>query len=409
MVLLRENPDIFTCENSEEGGGVLKLTEEQCLQQEEFRSFVDDEVIPYADGFDKEERIPPEVIAKIAKKGFLAGTVPVGDGGKGYDMLTHGLLCEEIGRGSASLLSLFTVHGMLAHALMQWGSSGQRAYWLRRLATGQSIGAFGLTEPETGSDAKNVKTSAVLRGSFYDLTGTKKWISCGQIADVFLIIAQCEEKPTAFLVERGTPGLTIKPIRGMMGFRSAMLAELQLEECAVPKENLVGRVGFGFSHVAATSLDYGRYCVASGSVGLARACLEACLLYSGERRQFGSLLKGHQLIQRMLSNMITKISAARLLYYQAGLQKDALDPDSITSTAIAKYFASTMVAEVAGDAVQIHGANGCSDEYPVQRYFRDAKIMEIIEGSNQMQQIMIAKYTGMCARKGRKKNSSSSG
>lgn len=381
----------------------IELTTEQQVQQEVFRVFVDKEVAPRADYFDKEEQFPSELIGKIAENGFLAATIPESSGGKGMDMVTHGLLCEEFGSGSASVLSLFTVHGMLSQAILQWGSSEQRSHLLPQLAAGKRIGAFGLTEPNIGSDAKSVQTTAKLNGTSYVLNGTKKWISCGQIADIFLIIAQCEGKPTAFLVEKDCPGLTIKPITGLLGFRAAMLAELSLEECSIPQENLVGRIGFGFSHVAGTALDYGRYCVAAGSVGLARACLEACLLYTGERQQFGSLLKGHQLIQQMLTNMITGIQAARLLYFQAGYLKDTLDPESITASATAKYFASTMAVKAASDAVQIHGANGCSEEYPVQRYYRDAKIMEIIEGSNQMQQVMISKYVGISARKkGRK-------
>ena len=381
----------------------IELTTEQLEQQEVFRVFVDKEVVPCADQFDKEERLPSELIGKIAENGFLAATIPESNGGKGMDMVTHGLLCEEFGSGSASVLSLFTVHGMLAQAILQWGSPEQRSHLLPQLASGKKIGAFGLTEPDIGSDAKSVQTTAKLDGASYVLNGTKKWVSCGQIADIFLIIAQCEGKPTAFLVEKDCPGLTIKPITGLLGFKAAMLAELSIEECSIPQENLVGRIGFGFSHVAGTALDYGRYCVAAGSVGLARACLEACLSYTSERQQFGSLLKGHQLIQQMLTNMIAGIQAARLLYFQAGYLKDTLDPESITASAIAKYFASTMAVKAASDAVQIHGANGCSDEYPVQRYYRDAKIMEIIEGSNQMQQIMISKYIGISARKkGRK-------
>lgn len=387
----------------------IELTVSQRERQDEFREFVDSEIMPFAAQFDRDERLPPELIAQIAEKGYLAATIPEKNGGRGMEMVTHGLLCEEFGRGSASLLSLFTVHGMLAHALMQWGSPEQRSLWLPRLACGKSIGAFGLSEPNIGSDAKNVETTAELKGDSYLLNGTKKWISCGQIADIFLIIAQCEGVPSAFLVEGKTPGLERKPIGGMLGFKAAMLAELHFDNCSVPAANLVGRKGFGFSHVAATALDYGRYCIAAGSVGLAQACLEACLSYAGERQQFGTFLKNHQLIQRMLADMITNIQAARLLYWQAGYLKEMIDPDSIISSATAKYFASTMAAKVASDAVQIHGANGCSEDYPVQRYFRDAKIMEIIEGSNQMQQIMISKYAGISARRERRKESASKG
>ncbi len=207
----------------------IELTTEQLEQQEVFRVFVDKEVVPCADQFDKEERLPSELIGKIAENGFLAATIPESNGGKGMDMVTHGLLCEEFGSGSASVLSLFTVHGMLAQAILQWGSPEQRSHLLPQLASGKKIGAFGLTEPDIGSDAKSVQTTAKLDGASYVLNGTKKWISCGQIADIFLIIAQCEGKPTAFLVEKDCPGLTIKPITGLLGFKAAMLAELSIE------------------------------------------------------------------------------------------------------------------------------------------------------------------------------------
>jgi alkylation response protein AidB-like acyl-CoA dehydrogenase len=171
-----------------------------------------------------------------------------------------------------------------------------------------------------------------------------------------------------------------------------MLAQLFLDHCQVPAENLVGKIGFGFSHIANSALDHGRYCVGWGCVGLAQACLEACLTYTSERKQFGTFLKNHQLIQHLIAEMITQIKAAKMLCYHAGYLKDKGDPSLIMETSIAKYFASRMVNKIADDAVQIHGANGCSNDYPVQRYLRDAKIMEIIEGSSQMQQIIIAKY-----------------
>jgi alkylation response protein AidB-like acyl-CoA dehydrogenase len=193
-------------------------------------------------------------------------------------------------------------------------------------------------------------------------------------------------------VERDSPGFSVKPITGMLGVRASMLAELFMNDCRIPKDNLVGRVGLGVSHVSSYALDYGRYSVAWGCVGIAQACLEACLEYASERKQFGVYLNEHQLIQQMLTEMITNLDAARLLCFQAGYLKDIGDPRSIMETTIAKYFASTMVTKVANDAVQIHGANGCSSKYRVQRYLRDSKIMEIVEGSTQIQQMTIARY-----------------
>lgn len=351
---------------------------------------MDAEIVPHADRFDREERIPSQLIVKMARQKYLGALLPQEEGGAGMDLITFGLLNEEIGRGCSSLRSLLTVHSMVAQTILKWGSERQRMHWIPRLACGEAIAAFGLTEPDVGSDAQSVKTDAARSGDSFILNGRKKWITFGQIADLFLIFAKCEGQPVAFLVERNIPGLSVKPIFGMLGVRASMLAELEIEQCRVPKENLIGRIGFALSLLAYSALDYGRYSVAWGCVGLAQACLEACLSYTSQRQQFGAYLKDHQLIQRMMTGMITNIKAARLLCLHAGHLKNRDEPASMLEVAIAKYFASTMVNRVASDAVQIHGANGCSGESSVQRYLRDAKIMEIIEGSTQIQEINIA-------------------
>lgn len=370
----------------------IELTQKQREAREAYRVFAELEIAPHADQYDRAEQISGDLIEKLSLKGYLGAVLPERSGGLGLDMITAGLLNEHVGGACSSVRSLLTVHGMVSLALQRWGSQEQKEVWLPQLASGAKIAAFGLTETNVGSDAKSVETTAMPSGSSYVLSGHKKWITFGQIADVFLIFAQSEGKPSALLVEKNTPGLVINPIRGMLGVRASMLAELRLEECRISQENLVGRVGFGFSHVAATALDYGRYSVAWGCVGIGQACLDACLRYTNARRQFGAYLREHQLIQQMLSEMITNVKAARLLCYQAGYLKDAGDLRAITETSIAKYFASRMAFKAANDTVQIHGANGCSSDYPVQRYLRDAKVMEIIEGSTQMQQINIAKY-----------------
>ncbi|KPA15484.1 butyryl-CoA dehydrogenase [Candidatus Magnetomorum sp. HK-1] len=370
----------------------IELTQTQEKHKEIFKSFIDKEIFPYADDFDKEQSIPGETIQQIAKQGWFGATIPKSFGGLELDTISWGLLCEEIGRASSSLLSLVTVHYMLCQAINIWGTDAQKNHWLPKLAKGEKLGAFALTEPEIGSDAKNVGTSASLSGNSFVLNGKKKWISCGQIADVFLIIAQADGEPCAFLLEKNMPGFEIKPINDMLGFRAAMLAELHINDCIVPESNLVGKVGFGFSHVAGAALDSGRYTIAWGCIGLGQACKESSISYAENRKQFGTYLKDHQMIQQMIADMITNLNAARLLCYNAGYLKSIRDPQMIMATSIAKYFASKMAAKASTDAVQIHGANGCSSLYPVQRYMRDAKIMEIIEGSNQMQQSLIAKY-----------------
>lgn len=368
----------------------LELSAQQKNAKAEFRAFVNQEICPDAGECDRKEFTPPELIKKIAQRGFLGAILPQEYGGQGMDMIIYGILNEEIGRGCSSVRSLLTVHNMVAHALCKWGNKSQKQYWLPKFASGETIAAFALSEPNVGSDAKSVETTATLAGDVYVLNGQKKWITYGQIADVFLVFAKCEGKPTAFLVEKNSPGLSVKLTCGILGVRASMSAELHFNNCQVSLENLVGKLGFGFSYIAATALDYGRYSVAWGSVGIAQACLEACIKYTNERKQFGVYLKEHQLIRQMISQMITNVKAARLLCYQAGYLKDINDPNSIIETSIAKYFASTVATKIANDAVQIHGGNGCSSEYPVERYLRDSKIMEIIEGSTQIQEITIA-------------------
>jgi glutaryl-CoA dehydrogenase (non-decarboxylating) len=369
----------------------MALTAQQQEARAAFRAFAAREVVPFADQHDSDEHMPESLIRKLADTGWLGATVPTQYGGQGMDAMTFGLLCEEIGRASASLLSLLIVHGMVCQSILKWGTRAQQDHWLPKLATGERIGAFGLTEPEYGSDAGSVQTSAVVVDGGYVLTGEKRWISFGQVATLFVVVAQCEGKPSAFLLPRDTPGFATEPIKGMLGFRSAMLAKLKIDGCQIPADHLVGRIGFGFSHVAGSALDHGRYCVAWGCLGLIEACVDASLRYSSERKQFGEFLKGHQLVQQLVADMLTDAKATRLMCYHAAVLKDQGDPSMIMETSTVKYFASRAAARAADSAVQIHGANGCHSAFPVQRYFRDARIMEIIEGSNQIQQIIIAK------------------
>jgi glutaryl-CoA dehydrogenase (non-decarboxylating) len=370
----------------------IDLTPHQQDAQAQFRAFADQALVPLADQFDREEHVPPEVIADLAQRGYLGAALPAEFGGMGTDMITFGLLNEQIGRACSSMRSLLTVHSMVSYAILRWGNQRQKQRWLPELAAGRSIGAFALTEPNIGSDARNIEATAERQDESYVLNGRKQWITFGQIADLFLVFARCGEKPAAFLVERERPGLATTPIRGVLGTRGSMLAQVQLDDCRVPKENVVGGLGFGISAIALSALDLGRYSVAWGCVGIGQACLEASLAYAGERRQFGEPLKHHQLIQELIANMVTGVKAARLLCHNAGRMKDAGDLGAMTETLVAKYFASTMASRAANDAVQIHGANGCGGEYPVQRYLRDARVMELIEGSNQMQQIMISQH-----------------
>ncbi len=369
------------------------FSKQQCSEQAAFREFVAKNISPFADKWDEEEIFPQDVITKLAQNGFLGAIIPKEYGGLEMDAITFGLLCEEFGKGSISLISLLTVHSMVCQTIIKWGTEEQKKYWLPKLATGEKLAAFAISEPNVGSDPKNIETTVKIgnNGEFI-LTGKKKWISCGQIADLYLVLAKYEDKPTTFLLPRSSPNLNVTPIKGLYGFRSAMLAELSFDNCSVFEKDIVGRIGFGFSHVANTALDHGRYCVGWGCVGLGQACLEASLSYTAKRKQFGVYLRKHQLIQQMIADMVTEVKAARALCLQAGYLKNQNEPDLIMETSIAKYFASKMAVKAANSAVQIHGANGCSSDYPVQRYLRDAKITEIIEGSSQIQQIIISQY-----------------
>jgi glutaryl-CoA dehydrogenase (non-decarboxylating) len=368
------------------------LTAAQRAARDGFRQFVAASVAPDAGQFDRDERLPASLLRDMAVRGYFGLTIPKAYGGLGADMTTCGLLHDEIGRGCSSVAAVLMVHGMTAAAILRWGSPAQCERWLPPMARGEVLGAFALAEPRAGSDAQAVATRARAAGEGFRLGGDKQWVTSGQIAGVYLVIARCDGQPAAFLVPRDAPGLAVSPVEGMLGLRAAMLAELTLEDCDVPADALLGRLGFGVSHVAFTALDYARYTVAWGCVGLAQACLDASMRHAAERQQFGAALKDHQLIRRMLTDMITNLRAARLLCGQAAALRDAGDPAAVFETLVAKYFASTAAHRAADDCVQIHGALGCSQRSPAQRYLRDARLMEIIEGSTQMQQLTIATY-----------------
>jgi alkylation response protein AidB-like acyl-CoA dehydrogenase len=371
--------------------GVHALTDVQAKLLHGYRRFVRREIEPHANAWDQAGRVPREVIAAMARQGFMGALIPAEYGGAELDMIEFGLLNEAIGYGCSSVRSVLTVHSMVSQAVTRWGGEEQRAAWLPRLAGGERIGAFALSEAEAGSDVAQIGTVATADGDGYVLDGVKRWITYGQGADVFLVFARSGARHSAFLVERDTPGLTVSPIDGILGTRASMLAELRFEGCRVPRSALLGRPGFGLVPVASAALDVGRYSVGWGSIGLAQACLELSLGHARERRAFGVPILDHQLVQRLVTDMATGVSAARLLGLQAGELVRAGDPKAVAAVWMAKYFASTTAMRSASDTVQIFGAHGCDPASSPQRLFRDAKIMEIIEGSTQIQQTMIAR------------------
>jgi len=402
---------------AERPGMWLELDAAQEAARQEFRRFTRERVAPEAGRWDREGKVDPEAIDELRRRGWLGALLPEEVGGGDWDPVTYGLLTEEIGRGCSSLRSLLTVHEMGALALARWASRELKAEVLPSLAGGERLIALALSEPEVGSDAASVATSARRDGGEdgdWVLDGTKRWITFGQIADLFLVFARVEGEAAesagkkklfgggggegkgatiaAFLVPADAPGFSRAPIGHIVGSRASQLAELTFDGCRVPAGHLVGRVGFGFSPVAATALDQGRYSVAWGSVGLAQACLDACLEHTAERQQFGATLNHHHLVRRKLTEMIVGVRAARLLCYRAGHLRRQGDPSAASETLIAKYQASRTATACANDAVQLHGAWGLSEDRPLERYLRDAKVTEIIEGSSQILQTLIPRY-----------------
>ncbi|WP_118974717.1 acyl-CoA dehydrogenase family protein [Taibaiella koreensis] len=372
----------------------LELTADQKAFREECRHFAQTALQPYANDYDKQGAIPRELIGQLAAQGYLGVTIPAEYGGRGMDQVSYGILNEAIGRACSSTRSLITVHSSLtAETILRWGTKEQKDKWLPLLAQGTKLAAFGLSEPGAGSDTSNIQTAYQKQADGFLLNGVKKWITFAQIADLYVIVARGANGITAFLVERNTPGLRIQPLDGILGTRASLLAEIHLTDCLIPAENVLGREGWGLQQIVNTALDNGRYSVACGSLGIARACLEDSIQYTRNRNLFGSLLKDHQLTKQKITNMVTEVKAASLLCLNAGYLRDKKDPDSIIQTTLAKYYASRIANTIASDAVQLHGAMGCHDSLSIQRYFRDAKVMEIIEGSTEIQQILIADHS----------------
>ncbi|WP_406397035.1 acyl-CoA dehydrogenase family protein [Streptomyces uncialis] len=354
------------------------------------QAFVDEHIVPYAEEYDRAGTLPDELLDRIAGAGLWAPFLPASLGGADTDMVTLGAIHEEVGRGCSSVRSLLTVHTMVSWALRRWGSPEQLDRWGRELATGRTLGAFCLSEPGTGSDTDSLTTTATPRDGGWVLSGVKKWTTNGQRADLFLVFARGPVSTVALLVPRDTPGVRVTPIEDMLGTRASMLAEISFSEVALGPDALLGPSGFASGMLLTGTLDLGRYSVAAGSVGIIQRCVDACAAYTSRRTVAGSLLRDLPLIRAKLSDMVTDLRAARLLCAEAGRLKDEGDPATIMATWVAKYFASTAAARHAAEAVQVHGANGCGTRYPVARLYRDAKVMEIIEGSNEIQRITIA-------------------
>jgi alkylation response protein AidB-like acyl-CoA dehydrogenase len=360
---------------------------------EEVKRFADCEIRPYAAEFEEKEKIPRALIDKMAAKGYLAACFPKKYGGLDLDPIEYGLFTEEIGKACSSTRALLTVHSSLVgQTILRWGTDAQKEKILPAMATGETLASFALTEPEVGSDAKSVGTEYKRQRDHYILNGRKKWITLSAIADLFMVIARNQEGITAFLVDSKAKGITIAPMRGLLANKAAYIAEIEFCNVHVPEENILGIEGGGFTYIVNTALDYGRYSVAWGGLGLAQEALTSMVDYSRNRKQFGRRIHEYQFIQGMIGNAVTKIHAGRTLCLHAGkLRRDEHD-DYVIETTIAKYYTSMIANQVASDAIQVHGGNGCCNKYPAERLFREARILEIIEGTSQMQQEVIAAF-----------------
>ncbi|MEZ0069283.1 glutaryl-CoA dehydrogenase (non-decarboxylating) [Streptacidiphilus sp. MAP12-20] len=367
----------------------FSLTEDQLARQGSFRGFVDREVAPLADRHDREQRVDRELVDLLAKEGMLASQIPAELGGRGLDAVSYALLHEEMGRGCSSVRSLLTVHDMVTETVRRFGGPQLRQRWLPQLLSGQALGSFALTEPDTGSDAAALTTRAepAPDGDGFHLTGVKRWITFGQLADVFLVFARTPRGVSAFLVERDRPGIVVRPVPDMLGTRGSMLAEVELDGCRIPRANLVGGQGRAHPFVVTHALTLGRLSVACGSVGIVRAALDEATSYATAR---GTLR--HQLVQRMIADMVVAGRAGRMLALRAGESIWARSPGAPMAATEAKYFCSRAAADAARDAVQVMGAAGCAPGAPTARLYRDAKVMEIIEGSHEISQSMIGMF-----------------
>lgn len=341
--------------------------------------------------FDLQQFIPRDFLKKLGLAGFLGASVPKKWGGLEMNYIELGLMHESLGQVLASLENIITVFGMVCKALVKFGNEEQKNFWLPKIVLGDAVVALALTEPGIGSDLKNIETQAKLENKYYVLNGKKKYITLGEIADLFLVFANSDGKFVTLLVEKNTPGLKVTPIRDLMGLRSNMLAELSFSDCCIPLKNLLGQHGSGLAHVVSSVLDEGRYTTACGCLGLGQSCLDLGNAYAETRIQSGVFLKDHQLIQKILAKSIAYVKAARELCFHAGYLRDQNDDSYVSETLVAKYFSSEMAVSVSGDILQIFGAAGFTKAYSIERFYRDAKVMSVIEGTTQIYETLIPK------------------
>jgi alkylation response protein AidB-like acyl-CoA dehydrogenase len=370
------------------------LTEEQRLVRDTARTFGEREILPYAREWDRAERMDRAIVAKLADVGFLGCALPEEHGGMGLDTVSYCLVMEELGRADSSVRGIVSVNnGLAGKTIARWGTDGQRAEWLPKLCDGSGLGCYALTEPGSGSDPASLVTRAERDGEEWVLNGSKIFITLGSWAGVALVFARTGgEGPrgiTCFLVPTASAGFSARPLDGKLGLRAQDTAELFLDGVRVPDSARLGDEGAGFK-VAMSALDNGRISLAAGSVGIAQACLDACLAYVAERKQFGRSIAGFQLVQELLADIAVETEAARLMAWRAAVLADAGEPYTLAASQ-AKYYASEVAVRAANAAVQVHGGYGYVDEFPVQMYLRDARVSTLYEGTSQIQKLLIGR------------------
>jgi alkylation response protein AidB-like acyl-CoA dehydrogenase len=374
----------------------FSLTAEQQRIQDLARRFARDEVAPVSREADERGEFPRHLVRRMGELGFLAGPVERAYGGAGMDYVSFALVYEELGRVDSSVRGFLAVHaGLVSLCIRDWGTEEQKRRYLPRLASGEWIGCYALTEPNAGSDAAGMEATAREDGDAYLLRGEKIWITNGGLADVAIVFATRDPGARhrgicAFIVETTTPGFRREKMPGReLGHRASDHARILLDDVRVPKSGLLGAPGEGFK-VAMSALDHGRLGVGAGAVGVAQACLDACVAFTRTRRQFGQRLADFEMIQAHLADMAADVAAARLLVYHAAWLKDQ-GAATTQATSVAKLFATEAAARAAGDAVLIHGGRGYSSEYPVERFYRDIKGLQIYEGTSHIQRLIIAR------------------
>jgi alkylation response protein AidB-like acyl-CoA dehydrogenase len=380
----------------------FQLSDEQKLISETAREFADREILPVVRDNDRAGRFDRELARKMGEVGYLGAPVAEEYGGRGLDYVGYGLIVEQIGRADSSARTVVSVvTSLVGGSIERWGTEEQKTTWLPRLCSGEALGCFGLTEPDTGSDAANLRTRATKTDSGWSISGQKMWISLANFSEVALIFAQTDPELkhrglACFLVPTDSEGFTVQEIHGKLGLRASDTGEISLDSVEVGEEALLGGVGDGFK-VAMSALDNGRYSVAAGCVGICNGCVDASVTYATERKQFGVPLARFQLVQEMIADMVVDAEAARALVWRAGWLKDTGKPNTM-ETSVAKLYATEAAVECANLAIQVHGGSGYVDDYPVERYLRDARVTTLYEGTSQIQKLIIGRLaTGVNA------------